>query len=195
MDIIYPVGSIYISTVDTNPSVLLGGEWVAWGQGKVPIGVDPSNSSISVAEKSIGSNTVNISHTHSVAVAAKTSGSTTPGATGAWKGTSGSTTLTANQIPAHTHQFYRPVWYSSEGLQDTGEIFGQWGTTTKTVLQTTTSIGGGKGHTHSIPSHTHTSTAHTHSIPAQTITSGAAGSSSLSVIQASISCYMWKRIA
>ena len=42
-DKIYPVGSIYMSVNSTNPKTLFGGEWVSWGQGKFPIGVDPSD--------------------------------------------------------------------------------------------------------------------------------------------------------
>ena len=40
---IYPVGSIYMSVNSTSPETLFGGEWVSWGQGKFPIGVDPSD--------------------------------------------------------------------------------------------------------------------------------------------------------
>ena len=37
----YPVGSIYLSTVSTNPNTLFGfGTWVAYGQGRMPISVD-----------------------------------------------------------------------------------------------------------------------------------------------------------
>jgi hypothetical protein len=37
----YPVGSIYLSTVATNPNTLFGfGTWVAYGQGRMPISVD-----------------------------------------------------------------------------------------------------------------------------------------------------------
>lgn len=38
-DKIYPVGSIYMSVNNTNPSLLFGGTWVAWGGGRVPVGV------------------------------------------------------------------------------------------------------------------------------------------------------------
>lgn len=40
---IYPVGSIYMSTSSTNPSNFIGGTWEAWGQGQVPVGVNPSD--------------------------------------------------------------------------------------------------------------------------------------------------------
>lgn len=35
---VYPIGSIYLSTVSTNPSALFGfGTWKAWGAGRVPV--------------------------------------------------------------------------------------------------------------------------------------------------------------
>lgn len=40
IDKIYPVGSIYFSVNNTNPSELFGGTWVIWGSGRVPVGVD-----------------------------------------------------------------------------------------------------------------------------------------------------------
>lgn len=60
-DKIYPVGSIYMSVSSTNPGNLFGGTWVAWGAGRVPIGVDTSNSSFNNSGKTGGSNT----HRHS----------------------------------------------------------------------------------------------------------------------------------
>ena len=37
LDIIYPVGSIYMSVKSTNPGTLFGGTWTAWGTGRPPI--------------------------------------------------------------------------------------------------------------------------------------------------------------
>ena len=39
----YPVGSIYFSVDSANPSTKFGGTWVAWGKGRVPVGVDESD--------------------------------------------------------------------------------------------------------------------------------------------------------
>ena len=41
-DLIYPVGSIYLSIKNINPGNLFGGTWVGWGQGRVPVGVASS---------------------------------------------------------------------------------------------------------------------------------------------------------
>ena len=39
LDFVYPVGSIYMTTNNQDPSTLFGGEWVSWGDGRVPVGV------------------------------------------------------------------------------------------------------------------------------------------------------------
>ena len=52
---IYPVGSIYMSVNNTNPSNLFGGTWAAWGAGRVPVGVNASDSDFSTVEKTGGS--------------------------------------------------------------------------------------------------------------------------------------------
>lgn len=38
LDRLYPIGAIYITTVDSNPGSYLGGVWIAFGQGRVLIG-------------------------------------------------------------------------------------------------------------------------------------------------------------
>ena len=68
IDLIYPVGAIFMSTVNKNPETYLGGTWVAWGSGKVPVGVDTNDSNFNTVEKTGGSaNAVAVSHTHTQA--------------------------------------------------------------------------------------------------------------------------------
>ena len=158
-----PVGHIRMETTNTNPATYLGfGTWVLWGAGKVPVGVNTSDTDFASVEKTGGSKT----HTH-----------TNP-STGSYSGTTGSHTLTINEIPSHTHKVI---------LRPNGNIGNYWGDASMTNAAAanptaggpTTSTGGGKGHTHSIPSHTHTV--------------GNTGSSSN--VQPYITCYMWKRTA
>ena len=70
IDMIYPVGAIFMSTVNTNPSVYLGGTWVSWGTGRVPVAVDPNDTAFNTVEKTGGEKTHTLtineipSHTH-----------------------------------------------------------------------------------------------------------------------------------
>lgn len=57
IDMFYPVGSIYMSAVSTNPSNFMGGTWVAWGSGRVPVGINTSDSDFNTAEKTGGAKT------------------------------------------------------------------------------------------------------------------------------------------
>lgn len=67
---IYPVGSIYMSVNATNPSAYFGGTWVAWGAGRVPVGINTSDSNFNTVEKTGGAAAVTLSatqipsHTH-----------------------------------------------------------------------------------------------------------------------------------
>lgn len=67
---IYPVGSIYMSVVNTNPSAYFGGTWVSWGSGRVPVGVDAKQTEFAAVEKTGGSKTHKLTtnempaHTH-----------------------------------------------------------------------------------------------------------------------------------
>ena len=66
LDHIYPVGSIYMSTSATNPTNFFGGTWVAWGAGRVPVGFNGSDGNFNSSEKTGGSKTINIYHSHTV---------------------------------------------------------------------------------------------------------------------------------
>ena len=68
---VYPVGSIYINaTSSTNPATLLGfGTWVAFGAGRVPVGLDAGNAAFDTAEETGGSaDAITVSHTHTATV-------------------------------------------------------------------------------------------------------------------------------
>lgn len=55
---IYPIGSIYMSVSPTNPSEYFGGTWVAWGSGRVPVGINTDDSNFGTVEKTGGASTV-----------------------------------------------------------------------------------------------------------------------------------------
>lgn len=166
-----PVGHIRMETTNTNPATYLGfGTWVLWGSGKVPVGVNTSDSSFNAVEKTGGSKTVNISHSHTIA-------SHNHG------GNTGSTVLTVNQIPAHTHD----IWQTSGGSAQSVEANAlsgatAWSKTLRNVENFAKSKGGGAGHTHTISE-------------SGQQTTKSAGSTSLSLLQPYITCYMWKRTA
>lgn len=61
VDQIYPVGSIYMSTVNKNPNAYFGGTWVSWGSGRVPVGVNANDTNFNTVEKTGGfSKTVHV---------------------------------------------------------------------------------------------------------------------------------------
>lgn len=72
-NLIYPIGSIYMSAVSTDPSILFPGTtWVAWGSGRVPVGVNGNDANFNVTEKTGGQSTITIgsnnipAHSHTV---------------------------------------------------------------------------------------------------------------------------------
>ena len=81
LEAIYPVGSIYINaTSSSNPSVLLGfGTWEAFGEGRVLVGLNASDTLFDTLGETGGSKDATlVSHTHT---ATSTSTVTDPGHT------------------------------------------------------------------------------------------------------------------
>jgi hypothetical protein len=68
---VYPVGSIYVATVSTNPATLLGfGTWSAFGTGRTLVGIDAGQTEFDTVEETGGEKTHVLtiaelaSHTH-----------------------------------------------------------------------------------------------------------------------------------
>ena len=116
---VYPVGAIYMSVVDTDPSILFGGVWERWGTGRVPVAVDTSNAAFNTVEKTGGVATVTLTAAQS-GVPQHTHGFTQPTVP---KHTHGFTQPT---VPKHTHGFTQPT-ISTKSL--TGSMSFRRGTT------------------------------------------------------------------
>lgn len=71
----HPVGSILMNTSNVNPSTYIGGTWIAWGSGRVPVGVNASDTAFNTVEKTGGEKTHTLTpaetamkaHSHSMA--------------------------------------------------------------------------------------------------------------------------------
>lgn len=116
----YPVGSIFFHTVNTNPSTFLGGTWVAWGSGRVPVGVDAAQTEFDTVEETGGAKTHTLtvgempSHNHGGATGGQSATHTHTlenhvggPAGGGWNWAGDGSTLTGPQSGAasndHTH--------------------------------------------------------------------------------------------
>lgn len=91
LDLTYPVGSIYISVNNVNPSTFFGGTWERWGTGRMPVGIHFNSTEFNEVEKIGGSKTHTLtidempSHSHDVYL----TGSTSPTGTGRLQWTTG----------------------------------------------------------------------------------------------------------
>ena len=84
---VYPVGSIYINAgATTNPAVLLGfGTWVAFGAGRVMVGLNGSDPIFDSLEETGGSkDAIVVSHSHTAS-------------------SSSSSSFSGNALPSHSH--------------------------------------------------------------------------------------------
>ncbi|XBG90922.1 DUF859 family phage minor structural protein [Enterococcus cecorum] len=64
LDMFYPVGAIFITTVNTNPSSYMGGSWVRFGNGQTLVGVNESDGDFNSAQKSGGSKSHTIDYSN-----------------------------------------------------------------------------------------------------------------------------------
>ena len=70
IDLVYPIGSIYLSVNSVNPSTFIGGTWEAWGTGRTIVGIDINDTNFNTVEKTGGEATHTLTqaetpaHTH-----------------------------------------------------------------------------------------------------------------------------------
>jgi hypothetical protein len=57
LNMVYPVGSIYTSVVNTSPASFIGGTWVSFGAGRCIFGVDTSQTEFNTVQKTGGEKT------------------------------------------------------------------------------------------------------------------------------------------
>lgn len=219
----FPVGSVFISVVSTDPATLLGyGTWVAIAAGRVLVGRDAGDTDFDTAEETGGAKTKAISahagtavgdhaaHTHSV-----TSNVTV--------GDHASHTHDYTQVPNHTHniasgQGSHSHTYSSQtattggvssyehGAIDTSSTAAESSISTNAAtlpaMVTDNNTGGVATGTTAGPSatlsHSVTNNAVTSGNPSATLTHSVTQPSAhtdLNVVQPYFVCYMWKRTA
>ena len=92
LNLVYPVGSLYLSTVSTNPGTLIGGTWEAYATGRTLVGIDANQTEFKTAGGTGGSKALQ-SHTHSISI---TSGNQSAGHTH-------SVGAHAHGLNSHTH--------------------------------------------------------------------------------------------
>ena len=181
----YPVGSIYITTTNTNPSSIVGGTWQAFAQGRTLVGVDGSSYTTSGvtggdAIKSITASNM-AAHTHNASISGKV--------TSTFKGSS--TTTSSNG--SHYHNI--PVNTSGSeakgySLDIQGNGFG--GRVIVYTYATTTNTSSSGSHNHTVtPAGTVSSTFKGTTANTTSVGSG----SSVNFQNPYITVYMWKRTA
>lgn len=124
IDIIHPVGKIFFTDDPRNPSEYYPGTtWVAWGSGRVPVGVDVNDSDFNAPNKTVGAK----SHSYTPA------------------GTVNGHVLTVNEMPEHDHTFTDSTY---EGAAQWGFADEQGGTQKVYFTRSTNKTGGSQAHTH-----------------------------------------------
>lgn len=173
---IWPVNSIYINTVNVNPSTFLGGVWVPFATGKTIVGVDTGQTEFNTPEKSGGHKELQShahglnGHNHSVNI------------------TSGGQSASHNHTTGNSSYKYWPV---ATGIPeaDSGDVGGNtykypripsgatWGNITNTGNQSS-------DHSHYVSGSTGGNSGNTTST----------GGGNAGNLQPYITVYMWKRI-
>ena len=180
LNMVYPMGSIYISTAATSPATFLGGTWERI-----------QDRMLMAAGSAYGAGSTGGAATHGHGNTGAASGSTANSSaltSGANNGSTGSTALTINQIPSHEHGV--PFRNTSASQSSNYDILDYYAWGKQYVVGSTKATGGGQGHTHTLGNHSHTIPAHSHGLNSHTHTTGTASN-----LPPYLAVYVWKRTA
>jgi hypothetical protein len=221
----FPVGSVFISVVSTDPATLLGyGTWSAFGAGRVLVGLDSGDANFDTAEETGGAKTVTSTGTvsqptfsgNALGTHAHAAGTLVPDAHSATAvADHASHTHTYTEVPNHVHTLATGTGTTGNFSQVIGTVDTSSGGTGATPTQTTlgtrtvatvsgvatgTTNGPGAALTHSVTqpaTHTMSGTSEAVSAgtPAGTVTQPTYTGNATSVVQPYIVCYFWKRTA
>lgn len=141
VNLIYPVGSIYMSVNSTSPATLFGGTWSQL-KDRFLLGAG---------------DTYTAGNTGGAASVSYTPAGTNSG------GSVGNHTLTTTEIPSHNHTFTGSAVTSGGQSQNHTHTFTS-GNQSQDHTHSTTTGNQSAGHTHTGPSHTHSVGAHSHGL-------------------------------
>lgn len=196
LNMVYPVGSIYMSVNAVNPSNLFGGTWVVWGSGRVPVGVNTSETEFSAVEKTGGAKTHVLTtaqlpvHTHTFTGTAVNTGNENKKHTHIIPALSGATSHSGqhNHIISGASNSFR-----GEPINGVVGTNADWNSTEGQLTRTS------GNHSHSVTTNASNtgdnSSNHIHSVTAKGTNSNTGSGSAHNNLQPYITCYMWKRTA
>jgi len=179
----FPIGCIHISVNPANPSTTLGGGvWASWGSGRVPVGVDGTQSEFNAVEETGGAKSVTLttdqmpSHNHTQNAHSHSMNHDHSDAT---TGSSG----------AHSHTLYSRGGGSTADLGSYPRIKRSSPDADPSYQSSDLMEDGSGVHNHSV-----NIPAYTGNTASTTPTNNAAGGGqSHNNLQPYITCYMWKR--
>lgn len=136
VDFIYPIGSVYISTQPTDPSILFGGKWTQTAKSRAIVGAGSNIANTDTTYGTLAAGSLNL--TAGVLLGVPT------------------VTLQTSQIPAHEHSISWPsgtadTRYESNSISGSHSItIGGLGGTASAIPKAT-STGGGGAHSNMMP--------------------------------------------
>lgn len=191
---VYPVGSVYVSVVPTSPATLFGmGTWMAFGAGRVLVGVDAADPDFDTVEETRGAKTV------------------------AAVGTNSAPTFTGDVLSPHSHSYSQVITHThSVSVNDPGHTHltqryptatggstgftidvSMSGTLADNTLPTKAAVTGITASTTAPAGAVATGTTAVTGAgtPTGTVAAPAFTGTPTSVVQPSLVVYMWKRVA